>query len=154
MCPVSGCDTAQVLTGFESNLFWQAASDFNASKLLRGKILSVYLASYLEIWRLWGQLKHELIPNIYIWLNNTRSGSADPGCWYYLCSWPQLSDVRVNLYVYRSLVRSCPVSAVCSQQITNQLPWSGSFSDYNEHQWIGFGYQYPFVTFGNISTIT
>ena len=44
MCPVSGCDTAQVLTGFESNLFWQAASDFNASKLLRGKILSVYLA--------------------------------------------------------------------------------------------------------------
>ena len=55
--------SAQVLTGFESNLFWQAASDFNASKLLRGKILSVYLASYLEIWRLWGQLKHELIPN-------------------------------------------------------------------------------------------
>ena len=45
----------------ESNWFWQAASDFNASKLLRGKILSVYLASYLEIWRLWGQLKHELI---------------------------------------------------------------------------------------------
>ena len=110
----------------ESNWFWQAASDFNASKLLRGKILSVYLASYLEIWRLWGQLKHELI------LTNTYD-LIIPGPGLTLAadtisvSAPGLSPVMwVNLYIYRSLVRSCPVSspgcAVHSRKITNQLP--------------------------------